>query len=325
MKDGIGFHLFITTSPCGDARIFSLHESSTAANPEATKAKIDTIEEVVEAAKVSDDSETKETSSEIDADKSGQDQPEIPETKEPGQDQEVPEKVITEEVRDPNKNPNELENYGNDVVAIYVTKAEEPKKRESKPVSDSSRGMLRSKIECGMGTVPLSPKMHLQTWDGVMSGDRLLTMACSDKILRWNVLGIQGALLTHFLHPIYLKSITVGSKFHPGHMKRALYERIANHVGPLPSDNYILNRPQLYATTSPETRQATKAHDYSVNWILDHGQPEIVNGSTGKTINESTSRLSKKARKFSSNFFVNSQCCFSGFFFVFFPCFPFFC
>ena len=49
--------------------------------------------------------------------------------------------------------------------------------------------MLRSKIECGMGTVPLSPKMHLQTWDGVMSGDRLLTMACSDKILRWNVVG----------------------------------------------------------------------------------------------------------------------------------------
>ena len=59
-----------------------------------------------------------------------------------------------------------------------------------RPPADSSRGMLRSKIECGMGTVPLSPKIHLQTWDGVMSGDRLLTMACSDKILRWNVVGM---------------------------------------------------------------------------------------------------------------------------------------
>ena len=60
------------------------------------------------------------------------------------------------------------------------------------------------------------------------------------------------------MHPIYLASITVGSKFHPGHMKRALYERITDHVGPLPSDNYKFNRPQMYATTSPETRQATK-------------------------------------------------------------------
>ncbi len=46
------------------------------------------------------------------------------------------------------------------------------RKKKSCTQNDSSRGMLRSKIECGMGTVPLSPKMHLQTWDGVMSGDR---------------------------------------------------------------------------------------------------------------------------------------------------------
>ena len=82
---------------------------------------------------------------------------------------------------------------GNDDIAIYVTDMDDEffKKRPSpRPPADSSRGMLRSKIECGMGTVPLSPKIHLQTWDGVMSGDRLLTMACSDKILRWNVVGM---------------------------------------------------------------------------------------------------------------------------------------
>jgi len=163
----------------------------------------------------------------------------------------------------------------------------------TKKSSDSSRGMLRSKIECGMGTVPINPKILIQTWDGVRAGDRLLTMACSDKILRWNVLGIQGALLTHLIKPIYLKSITVGSKFHPGHMKRAVYERITPFIDSLPPQ-YRVNTPDLLSTTSPETRQATKAHDYSVNWILDHGQPEIVNGSTGKTINDVTSRLSKK-------------------------------
>lgn len=86
-----------------------------------------------------------------------------------------------------------------------------------------------------------------------MSGDRLLTMACSDKILRWNVLGLQGALLTHLIKPVYLKSVTVGSKFHPGHMKRALYERILPSISDLPS-GYLVNMPELCATTSPETR-----------------------------------------------------------------------
>ena len=115
-------------------------------------------------------------------------------------------------------------------------------------------------------------------------------------------LGIQGALLTHLIKPIYLKSITVGSKFHPGHMKRALYERIQEHMDTLPRF-YSVNTPDLFATTSPETRQATKAHDYSVNWILDQGQPEIVNGSSGKTINDNTSRLSKTCCKINSSLF----------------------
>ena len=93
-------------------------------------------------------------------------------------------------------------------------------------LGEGNRGKLRSKIESGMGTVPLPEEERLQTWDGVQGGERLLTMACSDKILRWNVLGLQGALLAHWLRPLYLSSVSLGSRFHPGHLTRALHGRL---------------------------------------------------------------------------------------------------
>ncbi|XP_039768722.1 double-stranded RNA-specific editase 1 isoform X5 [Ornithorhynchus anatinus] len=88
LKDNVQFHLYISTSPCGDARIFSPHEA------------------------------------------------------------------IQEDQSD--RHPNR-----------------------------KARGQLRTKIESGEGTIPVRSTATIQTWDGVLQGERLLTMSCSDKIARY--------------------------------------------------------------------------------------------------------------------------------------------
>ncbi|XP_075911150.1 double-stranded RNA-specific editase 1 isoform X2 [Petromyzon marinus] len=194
LKEDIQFHLYISTSPCGDARIFSPHEAS----------------------------------------------------------------------MDGDKHPNR-----------------------------KARGQLRTKIESGEGTIPVRASGAVQTWDGVLQGERLLTMSCSDKIARWNVLGIQGSLLSHLMKPIYLNSVILGSLYHGEHLSRAAYQRISD-IWDLPSP-YKLNRPMLSGISNAESRQAGKAPSFSANWSYGDGSLEVINATTGKNDLGRASRLSKHA------------------------------
>lgn len=146
-----------------------------------------------------------------------------------------------------------------------------------------ARGQLRTKIESGEGTIPAKNNSGLQTWDGVIQGQRLLTMSCSDKIAKWNVLGIQGSLLASLVQPIYLSSIVLGSLLHPAHMYRAVCGRIEGAVAEELPSPYYLNRPKLALVTSAETRNQLKAPNFSVNWTLGDEEVEIINSVTGKS------------------------------------------
>ncbi|XP_017021702.1 double-stranded RNA-specific editase Adar isoform X3 [Drosophila kikkawai] len=157
-----------------------------------------------------------------------------------------------------------------------------------------ARGQLRTKIESGEGTIPVKSSDGIQTWDGVLQGQRLLTMSCSDKIARWNIVGIQGSLLSSIIEPVYLHSIVLGSLLHPEHMYRAVCGRIEKSIQGLPPP-YHLNKPRLALVTSAEPRNQAKAPNFGINWTIGDTELEVVNSLTGRTIGGQVSRITKQA------------------------------
>lgn len=79
----------------------------------------------------------------------------------------------------------------------------------------------------------------LRTKPGRADSPSTSCMSCSDKIARWNVLGIQGALGSRVLEPLYLASIVIGEV--PAEMRetvredceRAFWARLGNINGTL--------------------------------------------------------------------------------------------
>ncbi|KAB2052323.1 hypothetical protein E1A91_A12G114700v1 [Gossypium mustelinum] len=155
------------------------------------------------------------------------------------------------------------------------------------PCGDASLCLVPSSIEgCSelIGLVQRKPGR----------GDTTLSVSCSDKIARWNVVGVQGALLSYFLRPVYLHSVTVGRSPYVSEdvclvkqLKRSLFERVT----PLSNElikPFEVNKPIFSAAPVPpkefqhsETAQATLTCGYSVCWNKS-GLHEVVLGTTGR-------------------------------------------
>ncbi|XP_070988835.1 double-stranded RNA-specific editase B2-like [Oncorhynchus clarkii lewisi] len=153
---------------------------------------------------------------------------------------------------------------------------------------------LRMKMEGGEGTLPVSVRRANQKWDRGLPREPPVTMSCTDKMARWNVLGLQGSLLSHLVEPVYLHSLTVGSLCHTGHLGRTMARRMG-HISPT-SSSYRHNRLLLGCLSSSEGRQPGKSPRFSVNWSAGDGELEVLDTSTGRRKGSGTpSRLCKRS------------------------------
>lgn len=77
-------------------------------------------------------------------------------------------------------------------------------------------------------------------------------MSCSDKLCLWNILGLQGALLSHFVKPIYLDFVIIGDDFDLESSTRALVKRLSNFK----FDEYFISKGFKNSTKTIIVQQA---------------------------------------------------------------------
>lgn len=136
-------------------------------------------------------------------------------------------------------------------------------------------------------------------------GVRTLSVSCSDKLSRWNVLGVQGALLDSILdRPIYFTSFTINGIGCVASIERAIWKRWSDKFSITLPGRYEMQSPSIFKVTSgdiefefSQTNSRTPFPNSIVWCDVEHRNFEIGvggrrQGVTKKKFNTAAGRLS---------------------------------